>query len=265
MVDESSKYIERTTMDRKDQLRETDKPKPPRKEGKSPFDELLEQSRQMQQGSVDTKLQANKTVTQQAVQEIEKHQEKTKDQSRDRDKKEEEHQQSTKGERTETGFVGRKIVGKTGLRQQQGESGGKGSEGGPDSKRGEKALLKTKKWSATDTRVQDGIKQFGKQLQAAMSKAGNAVPKTISQEVLNQLVQYVRLGLSREGGKEIELQLHEKVFKGLRLRLSSNHGKVEVHFMAATAEVRELFTREASRIKGELIAKGVAVETIQVS
>ncbi|MDO8527188.1 MAG: flagellar hook-length control protein FliK [Deltaproteobacteria bacterium] len=262
MVDEASKYVERRTMDRADQLREADKPKPPRKEGKSTFDEMLEQSKQLQQGAVNTKTQS-KTTTQQAIQEMEKRQERSRDQSKDRDK-EDEHKQDSRDGKSQTGVVTRKVIGKTGSDKQDGGSGGHSFEGGGSgSQKGERFLTKGKK--VGEMNLQGTHKPFGKQFQLQLAKSETQLPKTLPQEVMNQLVRYVRIGLSREGMKELELQLHEKVFKGLRLRLSANHGRVKIHFLAANQEVRELFQRESANIEQQLVSKGIAVEEIRVT
>ncbi len=107
--------------------------------------------------------------------------------------------------------------------------------------------------------------QLGKAFQTYLKKQANFIPKQLSQEILNQLVRYVRIGLNKEGNKEIELDLHKEVFKGLRLRLTANHGKVSVHFLTANSDVRELFKRETSKIEGALVARGIAVQEIKVS
>lgn len=262
---EETKKIDRKTLDRADQMREADKPKPPRKEGKSPFDELLDQNRLAQQSTLDNKSQT-KTVTQQAASEVERQQERQKDQSKDRDK-EEDPKQESRDDRKQTEMVGKKVVGKAGLKEQKGESGGQGFEGGGGGghkKSGRQAIQTKKEMGANQTNAL-AHKAFAQAFQKALAQSSKDLPKTLPQEVLNQVVRYVRIGLNKQGNKEVELDLHQNVFKGLRLRFSSRHGKVDLHFLAANAEVRDLFERESPQIREALEKKGIAVENIRVT
>ncbi len=258
---EDVKYNDRKYIDRAEQAKEADKPKPPKKEGKSPFDELLEQSQRLQQGSVDTKSQ-DKRVLQQAAKEVEKRQERQRDQSKDRER-EDEHRQNTRDERSPTQSVTKKVVGKAGLKEQQGGGGEHASEGGGGfSRKKESSSAAAKKSEMAPAPLQKETGAFGKAFKIAMSQY---LPKTLSQEILNKVVQYVRIGLSRKGNKEIELELHEKIFKGLRLRLESNRGKVTLHFLAANAQTRALFERESSKIRAHLENRGIDVAKVMVT
>ena len=259
MIDDV-KYTDRKYLDRAEQAKEAEKPKPPKKEGKSPFDELMEQSQRLQQGSVDTRSQ-DKRVTEQAVREVEKRQERQRDQSKDKEKDEDQKQESRE-DRRDAQTVTKKVIGKGGSKEQQGGGGSHSSEGGSGFSRKKGAALESKKSELAAAKTHNMEGAFGKAFKAALEKQ---VPKAIPQEVLNQVVRYVRVGLSREGDKEVELQLHEKIFKGLRLRLSSNRGRVTVHFLAANAETRALFEKESSRIRAHLESKGIAVEKINVT
>ncbi|MDZ4224592.1 MAG: flagellar hook-length control protein FliK [bacterium] len=259
MIDDV-KYNDRKYLDRAEQSKEAEKPNPPKKEGKSPFDDLMEQGRRLQQGSVDTRSQ-DKRVTEQAVREIEKRQERQREQSKDKER-DEDGKQDSRGDRQDTQSVTKKVVGKGGSKEQQGGGGSHSSEGGSGFSRKKGSSLESKKSEMTEARMHHAEGAFGKAFKAALEKQA---PKTIPQEILNQVVRYVRVGLSREGDKEVELQLHEKIFKGLRLRLSSNRGRVTVHFLAANAETKALFEKESSHIRAHLESKGIAVEKINVT
>lgn len=262
-MDETVKYIERRQLDRTESFREVDKPKPPRKEGKSPFDEMLEQSRLLQQGNMDTKVQ-NKQTTQQAIQEIEKRQERSKDSSKDKEKEEDQRQEGSQERKTATG-PGRKVVGKTSLKQNQSGSGGGRFDGsGHSAKKGDPSVRIAKKTGLGEFSISQNSSPLESKFNTTLSHIAKAIPKTLPQEVLNQIVRYVRIGLNQNGHQTIELRLHREIFKGLRLRLSSNRGKVSVHFLAATPEVKALFEREKFKIQDKLMLKGIAVEEILV-
>lgn len=259
MIDETTKYGDRKAFEKLDQLREADRPKPPRKEGKSPFDEMLEQSKQLQQGALDTKFQSK--ATQQAVKELEKQQERQRDQSKDKEK-EDDHKKESREERGQATAPGRKVLGKTGPKQ-QGGSGGHGEGQGYGTKK-ESGSIASKKL-ALDKGGVKGAQSGFKMAFAAALKNQSHLPKILPREILNQIVRYVRIGLNQQGGKEIELDLHKQVFKGLRLRLSSSRGKVRIHFLTANQEVKALFEKETSAIQEKLEAKGIAVENIMVT
>lgn len=261
---EEIKNIDRRSLDRADQLREADKPKPPRKEGKSPFDEMLDQNRLLRQSTLDKKSQ-NKAETRQAMPEVERQMERQREQAKEREK-EEEHKQESRDERRQAEAAGKKVVGKAGLKEQKGESGGHGFEGGGSGqKKSGRQSVQGKKEIGSEEMGAVANKAFAQAFQKALAQSAKDLPKTLPQEVLNQVVRHVRVGLNRQGEKEIELDLHQNVFKGLRLRFHSNHGRVNVHFLAANEGVKRLFEREAPRIRAALEGKGIAVETIQVT
>ncbi len=88
--------------------------------------------------------------------------------------------------------------------------------------------------------------------------------REIPKQVLDQIVQYVRVGLNKDLNKEIQVDLSEKIFKGLSLRVSSNRGLIQVSFLTGNAEVRRLFEASKNQIAQELKQKGIQVEKIQV-
>ena len=105
--------------------------------------------------------------------------------------------------------------------------------------------------------------KFNDQLRASLKAAGES-PR-LTQAILNQLVTYVKLGLNRRGEKEIQIELHERIFRGLKLRVTSRDGKVGVHFHAADAKTRRLFEESRPTLHAALSAKGILVDEIIVS
>ncbi len=258
---EDIKLIERRSFDRQEALREADKPKAKPKEGKSTFDEMLEQSRKLGQGLAESKTQT-KTATKEAAQEAEKLKERQRERSKDSEK-EEERKQDASGERKEAAHGGKKVIGKANLKQHQGGSGG-GEGGGASGKKGERSLAALKKLSGTKT-VEAGSHHFAKEFQAKWIQADPKIPNTIPQPVLNQIIKAVRLSVARGGIKILELDCNETFFQGLTLRFQSRDGKVSVTFLTANPETRSLFKKEAGRIRETLMEKGVAVETVAVA
>lgn len=257
---EDIKLIERRSFDRQEALREAEKAGSKPKEGKSTFDELLEQSRKLGQGLAESKTQT-KTATKEAAGEAEKLRERQKERSKDSEKEEEKKQDSS-GEKRETADGGKKVVGKANLKQHQG--GSRGGEGdGSFGKKGERSNLSLKKSGSLRT-VDVGSHNFAKEFQAKLTQNNSKIPGTIPQQVLNQIVKTVRLGVTRTGDKVLELSAGTTLFQGLTLRFQSRNGKVAVTFLTANPETRSLFKKEAARIRETLIQKGVAVETVDV-
>jgi hypothetical protein len=67
------------------------------------------------------------------------------------------------------------------------------------------------------------------------------------------------------GDQEIQIDLHEKIFRGLKLRVTSRKGKVDVHFLAADAKTRSIFEKNKDDIRDALEKKGILVEEILIT
>lgn len=259
---EETRNIDKRRLDNS-QMREAEKTQPPRKEGKSTFDELLDQNRRMGQNAVETR-QSSKTATDQAVSMHEKMKERQRDSSKDREK-EDENRRDSSGDKKSHTEVSHKVVGKGGTEGQREGSSGQGSfEGGGSAKKGKQFHVSTKKGAHSEGCLEMSTPEFIRQLKMQAPRSQN-LPKSLPQEILNQIIRHIRIGLNEKGKKELELDLHQNVFKGLRLRLWANHGKVNVHFLTADGGVRELFSREKSSIQRALESKGIAVEEIKVT
>lgn len=261
-MDESVKTLERQSLNRIESQKELERPKPKPKEGKSTFDELLDQSRRLSQGLSDPKNQA-KTETKNAVPETQRFKERDREKSKDSDDKEEQKQEGNREKRDAEG-ADKKVVGKAGLKQSQGDAHGGGSrEGGTGSRKGERPFVNLKSFDLTKGPLHVGSQEFVKELQLA--KGGYAIPKTLPQDVVNQIIRYAKVGQTRDGSHLFELECHQEVFRGLRLRIQAKNGKVNVEFLTANEEIRKLFVKEGPKLKIALQAKGIAVETITVA
>lgn len=90
------------------------------------------------------------------------------------------------------------------------------------------------------------------------------LPRTLSKAVLDQVVQYARVMTKTDGDKEMELQLKEEVFKGLRLRVRMKDGKVMATFITHSESVRNLFQSQKAEIAKSLEEKGIVVSSLSV-
>lgn len=243
-------------------MKEAEKPKPKPKEGRSTFDELLEQSRTLSEQSAKPKL-TQRTAAKQALPETDHLKERQKERRRDSDDKEDQ-QRDSKGERREGQEGGKRVVAKQGTRQQ--DSDGKGSnshEGGMTRRRGEKSRLLFK--SGLPHKAAIGSHAFAKQFQEKIRQAAASHPKAIPQDILNQVIRHVRLGQKADGTHVFEFRCRESLFAGLSLRFEARDGKVNLTFLTASRSVKALFEKEAGAIGALLTQKGIAVETITVS
>ncbi len=154
--------------------------------------------------------------------------------------------------------------------------GGKSSSGGGTSQQGKKGrelssplLVKTSK-GIQRGEVSDA-KNFQADLHAVQISSGGSkalsmrtMGKVLSQEVMNQIIQYCRLVTKTDGDKEIDMQLKEEIFKGLRLKVSMVKGGIEATFMAPSQEVLALFQAQKTEIERVLQEKGIEVKSIRV-
>lgn len=259
MVDETTKV----DIARQDRIRQEQAEKPKVKP-KEDFGDVLKKS-QIAQPVLTTPLQS-RTLTQQAIQESAKKQdqqsEEQKKDEREQDKKGETRQD---GKQTSTKTVDHKVVGKATLKQGGsggGESGHKG--GGFDGALGRRSLSKQLTKAGARSIPTDLQSRFASRL-AQATKPSAAQEAALTQQVLNKLVQYVRMGINRAGEKEIQVDLHEKIFRGLKLRVTSRGGKVDVHFRTADAKGRAIFKKQSSAIRAALASKGIDVAEITIT
>lgn len=95
-------------------------------------------------------------------------------------------------------------------------------------------------------------------------KAARSHDLLSNKALIDQLVQYCRLVTKTDGDKEMDLQLHEEVFAGLRLRVALVRGEVEVTFLAESEEVVGLFESQKSSLREAISQKGIAVREIRI-
>lgn len=256
--------ISRAEQKRQDRLtaekpKETEKPK----EGPSQFDRVLEESKTLQRSTPMTQA-PTKLATEQAAREAHRHEDQRRDDEGKDEKEKDRSKDQGRGEkRTSSEGIDQRVVAKGHVKDRGSGGGGGEGRGGYGGGHGRRDISATQLKTQAKAMAQALHGKFAEKLQASIAK-GVAEPG-LPQAVLNQLVQYVRLGINRMGDKEIQIDLHEKIFRGLKLRVTSLKGKVGVHFIAADAKTRSVFEKNRDAIKDALEKKGILVEDIRVT
>ncbi len=242
---------------------ERTKVKPRDKSTRTQFDEVMkDRARQMQQPSLMQRASAQ-AATEHAVHRV-KHREE--DRGRDRkardDGEKKEGQKTSEGDRkTDAKEAQERVVAKKSLKDDRGGGQGKGQGGGGFGGRRQAAAARTKLASG-----KQGPAMLKAQFASKLSAALKQPTRAFSQHVLNQIVKSVRILANSDEEKEIRLELHEKIFKGLKLRVSTRgKGKVAVHFATGDAAARELFMNNREAIAKALGRKGIEVDEISVT
>ena len=82
--------------------------------------------------------------------------------------------------------------------------------------------------------------------------------------MLDQIIQVIKVGMNKDDQKEIHLDLNEKVFRGLSLKVTSKNGKVDISFITSNPHIKKLFESEKQNISEALQEKGVQLSQIEV-
>lgn len=257
MTDEVSRADQKRQERLAEKPKETEKPK----EGPSQFDRVLEESRAMSRALPPTQ-SGQKLVTEQAARETQKRDDRQREDERRDDKDKDKGKDQGRGEKKSgTTDVHGRVAAKGQMKDGRGGGGGEGRGGfGGGDKR---SVSTTQLRSAAKVLTPALHGKFAERLQASIAKS--VAQPGLSQAVINQIVQYVRVGINRMGDKEMQIDLHEKVFKGLKLRVTSHKGKVGVHFIAADEDTRSVFEKNKGAIRDALEKKGILVEDIRVT
>ncbi len=242
------------------QAQETGKPKEKLKE--SDFDKLVKQGQTSQAGQMAK--ESNKPVTERAMEEAAKRHERQQEmREKEKEERKEKRESRETGEKADPRVAQQKVVGK-GSRGQGGRGSagsGQGGYGGSTAKRG---LAKKLTRAGVKTLPAELHKKFASKMAQAAKEAGRPDTGKLAQEVLDKVVQYVRIGINRKGEKEIRLDLHQKIFRGLKLSVIEREGKVSVQFTTADEKGRAVFEKNSDAIRDALSKKGIDVGEITV-
>lgn len=86
----------------------------------------------------------------------------------------------------------------------------------------------------------------------------------IPPQVLDQIVQYVRVGLNKNLNREMQIDLSDKVFKGLSLKVALHQGKLQITFLTPHADIRRIFEASKGEISQALEKQGHRVAFLQI-
>lgn len=261
MTIDESKRVERTRDERiRDQGREPLKQRPK----ETDFDRTLERSRLASQLSPQAQ-QASKTATSEAIREAVKREDRQSDERKQEEGEGKEGRDSgQKGEKAQGKVAEQKVIAKGRLKDQGGGGGEGGRQGGFGGEGGRRDVSRLLAKSSVKSVPVDLAGKFAAQFAKSL-KASGAGETVIPQQVLNKIVQYVRIGINRKGEKEMQIDLHEKIFRGLKLRVLARGGKVAVHFRTSDTKGREVFEKSKDAIRRALTKKGIDVDEIVVS
>jgi hypothetical protein len=236
------------------------------KETKSPFDRVLENVSNPNQPAQSEALKFDIRVKD-ALADQGKGQDKDKT---DRKKDKDDDKKTRSSEEKESGLSARemghkgKVLGKQHMGGQGSGGGGtSGEQGGSSQHSGQRQL---KQGAGAITGVAPSAVQgtFRPESIYATRAAEQVALREIPKQVLDQIVQHIRIGLNKNLDKEIQIDLSDRIFKGLSLKVSSNQGKVEVTFLTGNADVKRLFEKQKEEIGKTLSEKGISVSQIRV-
>lgn len=261
MVDETRK-VDHTRDDRmRDMSKEPVRPRPKETE----FDKALEKSRMSQQLMPQTQPQS-KTATEEAIREVFKREDRRGDDQRQGDKDEEKDGRDSrqKSDRPQGKIAEQKVIAK-GKMTRQGSGSGGGREGGGYGASGSKRDFDRLSMKLEARSIPIDLQGKFAQKLAQTMKGTHGAHLILSQQILNKIVQYVRIGINEKGEKEMQLDLHERIFRGLKLRVVARAGKVAVYFRTSDANGRAVFKKNSDAIRATLSKKGIEVDEIVVS
>ncbi|MFH1829440.1 MAG: flagellar hook-length control protein FliK [Pseudomonadota bacterium] len=260
MVDD----VKKSEATRQERIRQQAIEKAKPKTAESEFDKQLKKGQMPQAGQAAK--EHIKPVTEQAMEEAAKRQERQRE-MREKEKEERKEKKETRqtGERADATIASQKVVGKGGRGQGgRGQSGG-GKQGGYDGSTAKRGLSKMLTKAGVKTIPMDLQKQFAAKMARAAKEAATPSQAALTQHVLDKIVQYVRIGINRSGDKEIQVDLHQKIFRGLKLRVIAREGKVGVHFRTSDKKGREIFEKNSDAIRDALAKKGIEVDEITIA
>lgn len=266
---------------------------PPQKVGeKSGFQKLFEEVRQTREEEISTgggdHRPPSAAELKEAVRPASSQQEraaKDRDDPRKRFDKDSDHERSDgKGRSSSGDSVSRakeaehRVIGRASVSERRSHGEGKGSagQGGPGTGgqgrrgRAEAAFLTGSSAKKIGGNALSRMDAFQTLLESVSGRSlpradkASKLPPIFNKALLDQIVRYCRVVTKTDGEKEIELELNEKIFQGLRLRVSSKDGEMLATFETRSPEAHALFQAHKNDLKQVLQEKGIAVRSINV-
>lgn len=238
------------------------------KTSQSAFDKVLEQQKVIQQSpALQTKINEQGGAEHKVKEIFQRQEDKEERQKRDdKDESGAKEKVKLKSKDSSSTIITREAVVRGGEKRGFGDGGGRGGgkdKGGYSSDMAKRQIVEKKLQNIRGLIDNLGQSSFANKLASAKTTALRMTPQQM-QALVNKVVQTIQIGKNQLGQDELKLIFKENVFAGLRLRFTSNHGRVSIQFETASREVKDLFTAESKKIKAALEEKGVAVDSIQV-
>ncbi len=256
-----------TRAERVRQEQKQQKPKEPvrAKPRETTFEKTMRQSQQPLKMQTQIK-STSKTVTEEAIHQATRHERQGDEKRRRNDDEQDKGRESRdQAQQKEGGAHGPRVVAKGKLKQGAGGGQGGKGQGGFHQGMGRRRLSSALTKSGAKSLPADLQGKFAARFAQTLKGTDVASQTALTQQVLNQLVQYVRIGLNRKGEKEIQIELHERIFRGLKLRVIARDGKVAVHLKATDAAGRKALQENTEAISKALKQKGIEVDEILVT
>ncbi|MDO8461911.1 MAG: flagellar hook-length control protein FliK [Deltaproteobacteria bacterium] len=246
---------------------------------KNPFETVLSETKSRlspDPQSPESNLEgAKRGATEQAVRETTREHEgkdqekKFKERERQVEEKKSDHSGDTKGVKAK--IAEKKVIARSALtgRSQKDTTGGGRESMTQGDKKGKsfgevmsRSLLK--KSATTKGETVAASSPFKTKMAEGLTAKAPSAATVLSKAVMDQIVQYVRIMIKPGGQKEMEVALHQKIFRGLKVRVSSTGGKVKATLVTSSSEDRKVFESNRQALHQSLAEKGIEVETIDV-
>jgi len=167
--------------------------------------------------------------------------------------------------------------------QQDSEGGGGGGQGGQssghggndqsfsggqsgfsDSKGRDSHLSTGKNAASTKPGVSGFVKALGQSQGGGSGSQGGRQPQ-LTPQIVNEIVEHVKIGLNENLETEMEVQLTDELFSGLKIKATQTENGVVLTFICPDRKVREQFLINRPRIHQQLKEKQLAVSRIDIT
>lgn len=99
---------------------------------------------------------------------------------------------------------------------------------------------------------------------AAVEVKGARKPQEIPQELIDKLVDGVRVGVNEVGHAEFQIDLKDGIMQGMTLRVSADNGKVTCQFVGGDASAKNFIESSEGDLSRALENKGLRLEKLSV-
>lgn len=90
-------------------------------------------------------------------------------------------------------------------------------------------------------------------------------PREIPKELLDKLVEEVRVGVNEVGQSEFQIDLKEGVLQGMTLKVTADNGKVSCNFMGGDSSAKNFIESSEGSLSRALESKGLMLDSLKVT